>query len=272
MKRNFLKRFDIQRGWPFHWGGMEIIAASILSIAILSLGSGMFGKWISAAREAGLLPISLHSLSEADYSVDPLSRFIPAIGLEIIRDLLGFSELPETEEPLGITIHTSMTPSPTPTPTIFFSNDLPTQIEPTQVLPASATPTQKVTATATQLPLPFYTYTPTETQYQTDVPVNQPTQTVSPPSATKTPQPTDNPQPTKTDPVATTTQPSPTDTPVGATPTIAPTIKATEKPSPTLEPSPVFTATSRPTHSPTLALTPTAKYTPQVTVVPTVQP
>ena len=272
MKRNFLRRFDIQRGWPFHWGGMEIVAASILSIAILSLGSGMFGKWISAAREAGLLPISLHSLSEADYSVDPLSRFVPAIGLDIIRDLLGFSGPPETEEPLGITIHTPITPSPTPTPTIFFSGDLPTQIDPTEVSPPSATPTQRITATATQSPLPFYTSTPTATHYQTDVPVVQPTETKSPPSATKTPQPTNNPQPTKTDPVATATQPSPTDTPVGATPTLAPTKKPTEKPPPTSEPSPVYTATSRPTHSPTLALTPTARYTPGVTVVPTVQP
>ena len=243
---------------------MEIVAASILSIAILSLGSGMFGSWIRAAREGGLLPISLHSLVEADYSVDPLSRFVPAIGLDILRDLLGLSGPPETGEPEGLANQTPGTPSPTPTATMFYSGDLPTQVNPTSQPIASVTPTQKIFPTATLSPTPHFT--PSATYYQTDNPGGPPT---SPPRATKTLKPPNTATPSSTpinsNPTATETKISPSDTPVAATPTFTPTILPTVEPSPSPPPSPENTPTSRPTHSPTLALTPTAQYTPGVT-------
>ncbi len=272
MKRNFLRLFGTHKGWSFHWGGMEIVAASILSIAILSLGSGMFGNWIRAAKDGGLLPISLHSLVEADYSVDPLSRFVPAIGLDILRDLLGIGVPPETGEPFGIATNTPGAPSPTPTPTIFTSDDLPTQVNPTEFPSVSATPTQEFVATATQSPTLFYT--PTATLFPTDIPGGLPTWTMSPPFATKTPKPPNIPTPSSTPmgstPTATISVPTVTHT--ASVPTFTPTTKPTVESSPTAVPGPIITPTTRPTHSPTLAFTPTAQYTPGVTVGPPVLP
>ncbi|MBE9474385.1 MAG: hypothetical protein IMY85_05800, partial [Chloroflexi bacterium] len=66
---NWLTSRQMRKGWglPFHWGGGELIVAAILIVGILSLGSGMFGRWINGAGEGGLLPVALHSLGEADY-------------------------------------------------------------------------------------------------------------------------------------------------------------------------------------------------------------
>ncbi|MBK5108738.1 MAG: hypothetical protein JJE12_11430, partial [Anaerolineales bacterium] len=106
----------------FQWGGGEIIVAGILIFGILSMGSGMFGKWLSASREGGLLMVDLHSFSSANYGVDEIPVSIPAIGLEIIQDLLGMNSPPETGRPGGIAL---VTLNPTPTPTLPWTGELP---------------------------------------------------------------------------------------------------------------------------------------------------
>ncbi|HUV28513.1 MAG TPA: hypothetical protein VMW34_14230, partial [Anaerolineales bacterium] len=86
MKQHILSWLhNIQQRTGFYWGGGEIIVAGILIVGILSLGSGMFGKWIRASREGGLLMVDLHSFSAADYGVDEMPVSVPAIGLEIIQ-------------------------------------------------------------------------------------------------------------------------------------------------------------------------------------------
>ena len=163
-------------GLTFHWGGGELILAAILIFGILSLGSGMFGKWFSAARDIGLLPVTLHSLGEADYSVDEFLRSVPVIGLDIIKDLLGINEPPETGGAAGIAL---ITPgSSTPTPTSPFRGFLPETATATGENPDSATATHNPPATATSSLGRTATPTPLWTAQATP----SPTWTYSPPT------------------------------------------------------------------------------------------
>ena len=103
---------EIRQRTGFQWGGGEIIVAAILIFGILSMGSGMFGKWLRDSRQGGLLMVDLHSFSSANYGVDEMPVSVPAIGLEIIQDLLGVNAPPETGRPDGV----ALAPSPSPTP------------------------------------------------------------------------------------------------------------------------------------------------------------
>ena len=91
MKNNIHRWFGFYRFFYKRWGSTELILASLMFVAILSLGYGGFGRWIIAARQAGFLQISLHSLVNADYSVDEWLATIPVITLDILRDLLGIT-------------------------------------------------------------------------------------------------------------------------------------------------------------------------------------
>jgi hypothetical protein len=245
-----LKKFRQRTG--FQWGGGEIILAGILIFGILSMGSGMFGKWMRASREGGLLMVDLHSFSSADYGVDEMPLSVPAIGLEIIQDLLGVRRPPQTGRPGGIAL---VTPNALiPTPTVPWSGELP----PTSPVPPGEnhpTPTPKPTST------PRQNLTPTaipETPVSTKPPYG--------PSQTGQPTATSGSSPTSETPTKTPQPPQPeatsTTKPGSATPTDTPP----QLPSPT--PQPAFSPTPRPTRSSTLAVTPTAVYTPVVSPGP----
>ncbi len=243
---------QMRKGWglSLHWGGGELILAAILIVGILSLGSGMFGRWINGTGEGGLLPVSLHSLGEADYGVDDVIRPVPAIGLEIIQDLLGIEEPPETGGKLEIALITPGDSSPTPSPTLPFNG----------VIPLTATPTVNNLGSATAPPGPGQSATPFPTAQATPIP----TSTISPP---------DTPIPTSTPGINATSTPMPTQKPPSATATIPATSvpspsqlpPPTNTPNPSPTPLPVISATPRPTRSSTLVVTPTAQYTPVVT-------
>jgi hypothetical protein len=251
-------------GLPFQWGGGELIVAVVLIVGILILGSGMFGSWINSAAGDGLLPVSMHSLGEADYGVDEISRPVPAIGLEIIQDLLGIDEPPETGGLPGIALITPREPSPTPRSTLPIIGDVPGTATPTEdnVISATATPG------AVRSPTPFQTVQATPT----------PTWTLSPPSTpipTSTPgkSATNTPLPTSTPGISATNTPLPTQiiptatVPIPATSTAlpSPVPPPTNPPNPSPTPPPDTPAMARPTRSSTLAVTPTAQYTPAVT-------
>jgi len=234
---------------------MELIVAAIIILAILSLGSGMFGRWIRAGGEGGVLLVDLHSLSEADYSVDAVPRSVPAIGLEIIQDLLGVSDPLEDEGPFGVAVITPA--SPLSTATLAYYGELPGTTAPTNNFPENATATHesRMTATYTSTPL----FAPTSTVNPTTIKTQPPTATLRP---SNTPEPPGTPPgmatATSTNIVPSATQPIiPSKTPLPS-PLPAPT--QTPNPSPT--PQPVNSPTPRPTRSSTLAVTPTAQYTP----------
>ncbi len=252
---------QMRKGWglSLHWGGGELILAAILIVGILSLGSGMFGRWINGTGEGGLLPVTLHSLGEADYGVDDISRSVPAIGLEIIQDLLGIEEPPETGGKLEIALMTPGDPSPTPTPTLPFNG----------VIPLTATPTVNNLGSATAPPGPGQSATPFPTAQATPIPTAQAT-----PIPTLTNSPPDTPMPTSTPGISATSTPIPTQiiptatAPIPATsvPSPSPLPPPTNTPNPSPTPLPVISATPpRPTRSPyTMVVTPNDEYTPVV--------
>ncbi len=265
------------------WGNFEILVSAMMLIAILSLGSGMFGKWVSSSRLDGFLSIVIQALSKADYSLDSWLPDIPFINsLSIIEDLLTgknpwSGEIPplvtNTPAPTSPPVETgtsipypssTMTPSPTPgrdststaTPTLTPSGS-PTPPEMTNTLPPQNTATSVPSATepATKTPTPTEPpdHTPrvsaTPTPSATSIPLT-PT-----PSATAS-LPTRTPTPTHQPPTATQTPLPPTATQVPATNT----------------PKPTNTLAPRPTHNPTFALTPTSAYTPGPTNIPPLNP
>ena len=268
---NSLTSRQMRTGWrlPFHWGGGELIVAAILIVGILSLGSGMFGRWINGAGEGGLLAVPLHSLGEADYGVDEITRPVPAIGLEIIQDLLGIEEPPETGGLPGIALITPNEQSPTPTPTLAFIGVIPWTATPTGNNLDSATATKGPRQSASPYPTAQATPTPTWTYRPPDTPLPTSTPGIS---RTSTPMPTKIP-PTATAPIPATSTPMPTQilptatAPIPATsmPPSSPLPPPTNTPNPSPTPLPVTSATPRPTRSSTLAVTPTAQYTPAVT-------
>jgi hypothetical protein len=276
----FLSSRQLKLGWglPFHWGGGEVILAAILIFGILSLGSGMFGKWIDSAGDSWLASVTLHSFAEADYSVDEILRSVPAIGLDIIRDLLGITEPPEMG---GVPETVLLTPgAPTPTPTLPFSDFLPGTATATELNPDNPTATNTPPASST----PSLIRTATPTSSPTDQTALPPTWTSSPPLLTNTPRPTstpgnsstNTPLPSSTPGNSATNTPVPTPIPPTATdpvpPTKTPLPAPTNPPNPTPTPQPQIPPTPRPTRSSTLAVTPTAKYTPGVTGEPPTTP
>jgi hypothetical protein len=250
-------------GLPFHWGGGEIILAAILIFGILSLGSGMVSKWVDASGDAGMLPVSLHSLSEADYGVDTIIHSVPAIGLDIIRDLLGIDTASETG---GVPEFAVITLTPTLTPTATFGGFLPPTSTATSEIPDRPTATENPRSTATAIP--HLSATPTSSQIFLASPTA--TSTGHPPEATNTQEPS-----ATAGKIATSTA-IPTQPPPPATATKLPTNTAvpppTNTPKPTSPPLPASSPTPRPTRSSTLAVTPTAKYTPGVTGEPPATP
>ncbi|UCE00714.1 MAG: hypothetical protein JSV42_08380 [Chloroflexota bacterium] len=245
-KRSIFQRIKNLPGLPFHWRGGELVLASILVAGILILGSGIFGRWMDDTGEAGLLPIPLHSLGEANYGVDEFTQPIPVIGLEIIQDILGIEEPPETGGNSGIAYITATAQVPTPSPTLPSFGEFSTTA--TDDFSDSQTATQNPRQSATPSPFPrsFSTPTLTPNPTATQKPTNTPifiatkTPTLFPPTATPPRQATSTPLP-------------------------SPTTVITNTPNPTPTSQPATSPTPRPTRSSTLAITPTSQYNPGIT-------
>lgn len=239
----------VRKVWvlPFHWRGGELLVAFVLIMGILSLGSGMFSAWINDARGSGILPVTLHSLGEADYGVDEITRPVPVIGLEIIQDLLGIEEPPETGGLPGIALVTPYEPSPSPTSTLPVSAEISWTPTPTTKIVVSPTVPSSPTPTASPFPAAQISPTPTKTNRapNTSVPTSTPGI-----SSTNTPIPTSVP-PEATEPIPATNTPQPSPLP-----------PPTEVPKPSPTPKPDDSPTARPTRSSTLAVTPAEQYTP----------
>lgn len=230
-----------------------MIVAVVLIIGILSLGSGMFGGWINDARGSGILPVTLHSLGEADYGVDEITRSVPVIGLEIIQDLLGIEEPPETGGVPGIALITPNEPTLTPTSTLNINEEIPWTATPTTRGVSSPTATSSPRSAPTPTPTPFPAVQASLTPTLTTRPPNTQLPTSTPGiSSTNTPVPTQKP-PTATAPMPATNTPLPSPLP-----------QPTNTPNPSPTPQPVEPTTARPTRSSTLAVTPPAQYTPVV--------
>jgi hypothetical protein len=215
----------------------------------VSMGSGMFGKWLRASREGGLLMVDLHSFSSANYGVDEMPVSVPAIGLEIIQDLLGMERPPETGRPGGIALVTPI--DPTPTPTVPWSGELPPTLPPDEGPTGENPPGDAPKPTST----PIQDRTPTVTS---EVPIK--TKPPHGPNPTDQPTATSWPSPTTALPTKTPQPPLPEAT---NTPKPSPE-QPTSTPSPIPTQPPASSPTPRPTRSSTLAVTPTAQYTPVV--------
>jgi hypothetical protein len=262
VKQALFSRLDnFRQRTGFQWGGGEIILAGILIIGILSMGSGMFGRWIRSSRGSGLLMVDLHSFSAANYGVDEMPVSVPAIGLEILQDLLGMNQPPETGRPAGIALVTASIPSPTPT--LPWNGTLPGSPTPGETGPEDSNPTSEPNKTAT----PVVVRSPTPT-------LNQPlpTATSTPRVPTSTSQPGTNPTPAPPTSTSRPTLPPATAIPATKTPLPSPVpptntplpspVPPTNLPQPSPTPQPAESPTPRPTRSSTLAVTPTTKYTP----------
>jgi hypothetical protein len=243
---------DFRRRTGFQWGGGEIIVAGILIFGILSMGSGMFSKWLRASREGGLLMVDLHSFSSANYGVDEMPISVPAIGLEIIQDLLGIKVPPDTGRPGSIALVT-----PTPTPTLPFTGALPSTSTPGAGVPDESNPTDQPKNTATPMVNRTQTSTPTSQLPVETNPPQEPSATLQPIASPTSGPAASTPQPTLPPPTST---PQPSPVPPTSTPPTSPT------------PQPADSATPRPTRSSTQAVTPTAVYTPVVSPGPPVIP
>jgi len=271
MKTTFPRWLVITRNLPTRQWRWELILLVLLVLAILRMGSVLVDQWIAAARQQGLLPVSLHSEVNADYSVDSVARLVPEISLDILRDLLpggaGMSGLPDNP--------TATIVSPTITPTLvgsepprFGGTASPTPAEtgapsagPSNT-PVLNTPTRPagVTITPSQIPTHQITKTPAISPSPTGVTKTpKPTITPTEPSATTPPPP---PPTTPPPPPPTTPPPPPPTTPPPPPPTTPP------PPPPTTPPPPPPSDTPGPTREATQAVTPIVDYTPEGTDLP----
>lgn len=271
------------------WGNFEVIVSVVMLLAIFSLSSGMFGRWVSSSRLDGFLSIVIQALSKADYSVDKLLSDLPFFdSLSIIENLLTGKNPRSREAPPLATD----TPEPTITLLVTFTS---TPFSPSTITP-SPTVTQGITPTGTSTPVltptesptspgATFTHTPQNTltaaPSATSPPVKTPTPTEFPdqtPQASLTPTPgitatSSTSTPTLT-PGITNLPPTITPTPIHPSPTATQTPlppTATQFPS-TDTPKPTNTIAPRPTHDPTFALTPTSAYTPGPTNAPPLNP
>lgn len=128
-----LNIFKLRRNYRF-----LIFLLSIFSLLICAFLPG----WIHVNSPATDLPFSLHSVKEADYTVDQNMPTIPAIGLGIIADVMRDNHVDEDEIEVrvGTLASSLLTPVPLSTGTISVPNT------PVPVTPISPLPTFSTTA------------------------------------------------------------------------------------------------------------------------------
>jgi hypothetical protein len=198
---------DSNRRWT-------LMLALSLTLSVVCLGLVLFSPLLSVNASVQSVPVSMQSVLKADYSSDPLTFAIPAVGLNLIQNAIQDNAIASTDDPvrLSTVINDLLTAVPTVTPqgqpsqgptkpVVVHSTSTPIPPQPTNPPRASATPQ----ATNSAVPSATHTWIP-------------PTATTRP---TNPPLPTNTPQPTKP-PVQPTNPPAPTNTPVPVKPTEPP--------------------------------------------------
>lgn len=173
---------------PRRWG---LLLVSLVLLGILLLGLLLSYRQAAAAE---LLPVSIQSQKQADYSADYGYALQPALNLEIVQEVLRDKESTNVPERVEIIQEGLLTlvPSATPAPT-----STPTQVGPTTTLPpgTTATPAQPTSilpsntalpATATVPPIPTRTPTLAASSTPSNTAVNTPSPTSLAPTSTST--------------------------------------------------------------------------------------
>lgn len=234
-----------------------VVLLFVITLAVV------FMLWSTSSVEAvGLLPLSLHSKHNADYSSDAQTS-LPAIDLKIIAEAIRDAN-PDADITARMVNLTAVLSAPIPSATLANSDrGILTS------LPApSPNPTSDPTSMASPFPIPTSIIFPSATFV-----VFQATATYRPyltPTHAPTRRPTDRPTSTRTNgPSPTTPNITQTRTPaVTVTPT--PTATKTASSTPTATTTATVTPTLAPTHTPTV--TKTATSTPSLTITPSIPP
>ncbi len=97
-----------------------LLLVSIFAMLVCAFLPG----WIQFNSSTSELPFSLHSVKEADYSIDHIMHRIPAIGLDIIEDVMRDNNVSEAEIAIrvGTLASSLLTPVPMSTGTISVPN------------------------------------------------------------------------------------------------------------------------------------------------------
>jgi hypothetical protein len=206
---------------PRIWS-VVLIFLAMLSLPLSLILSNHFTK-----SETEWLPVSLHSILESDYSIDPHSSRIPAVKLDLIKAAIRDQSAGEDPNRFEGVIISLTTPVATVKGVVSLASATPT---------ASQPPTPSPTKTPTLGPVPTRTLRPTMTPTPTATRVT-PTQTLK--STDQPTRPPRKPQPTNT--TRPTNQPTrePTNqSPTKASPTESPPTREPTKPPPTRDPYP----------------------------------
>jgi hypothetical protein len=192
-----------------------IVCLMITVLAIIQASAGF----------SDLLPFSLHSLLESDYSADPHNLRISAVSLSLIRDAIGDSsgfDAADRFATLQANLNTSV-PTVTPSTSTTPSSPTPTLQQPTATRGSTYS---EPTPTSQQ---PTSTYVPTQMLPSPTFSPWIPTSTSRPHNPTKQP---DEPDPTKPPP------PPPTNPPPTNPPATKPPPPPTKAPPPPSNPYP----------------------------------
>jgi hypothetical protein len=209
--------------------------------ALLALALAFFGQFTS--QDFHTLPVTLHSLLTADYSVDAFYVSFPNINLSLILDVLGDQAPAEASNDYATLQSSLLTPVATVTPLPGKITQVPPSATPTApILGPSVTPSSIPTITPSPTPsltpAMMGTGTPTDQPLYTAQPTLKPLVTPTRPRATQI-------RPTSTRPP----QATPTQTQAPPTQAATPTRKpptATKAPTPTKAPHPYPAPTKPP--------------------------
>jgi len=157
------------------------------------------------ANGANNLTVSIRAESQADYSNDLQSIYVPAISEHILNEIIRDSQGTGSAEERMATMQSSLL-SPVPTMTAGSQHNLQPTPTPVSVFPTSVSVsptvvtvslTPGVSATAPATAISYATTMPTFIPASTSTPSNPPPASTPVPQKTKKPHPTQKPKPTK---------------------------------------------------------------------------
>jgi len=217
MKRPIIRKTTPQRKRKFKQP--TPIPIVLIFACIVCLMTTVLAIMQASAGFADLLPFSLHSLLESDYSADPHNLRIAAVNLSLIRDAIGDSsgfDAADRFATLQANLNTSV-PTVTPSTSTTPGSPTPTLQQPTATrnsidsdpTPTSQQPTSTLVPTRS-LPSPtFPPWNPTSTSRPYN-PTRQPDDSPDEPDPTEPPPPPPtNPPPTEPPPPPPTKAPPP---------------------------------------------------------------
>src|SRR3990172_620009 len=110
---------SVWRGVHARIGGWDLPVLVLWAVTLFCIGPFVLLQLFAPNNRYGAIPVPIHSQGKADYSRDPRNRFVPAISLDILRDLmLGGEDLDEITWLQTLTAThrpPESTPSPQPT-------------------------------------------------------------------------------------------------------------------------------------------------------------